>query len=130
MTPRLAAVFSILAAGLFASCAASPPGTKTQGVLAEGTITQISSGHGNAYTSLGPEQYDKLGLKPGGTLRVAFDHATMELPLGEDYTSVPTGMPLAVLHREGLTFAIRDGNFSQTHGVKIGDRFSLMASEK
>ena len=37
----------------------------TAAKIADGAVTQISSGHGNAYTSIGPDQYVVLGLEPG-----------------------------------------------------------------
>ncbi len=92
---------------------------------AEGTIIHISSGHGNAYTTLGPDQYEPLGLKPGTQIRVTFGETTLTLPVERTYTDVPSGTPLAVLHREGLTFAICDGNFSATYAIAVGTPFIL-----
>lgn len=121
----------ITAVALLVSCAAHPsPSTAVDSTgprIAEGTIVQISSGHGNAYTSIGPDQYEPLGLEPGRRIHVAFGDTAMTLVLGRTYTDVPSGTPLAVLHREGLTFAICDGNFSATYGIAIGTPFVIAA---
>ena len=93
--------------------------------IADGAVTQISSGHGNAYTSIGPDQYVVLGLEPGSLIHVAFADTAVTLVVGRDYAEVPTGTPLAVLHREGLTFAVRDGNFSTAFGVGVGALFCI-----
>lgn len=125
---RINVIAAIAAMALLASCAtlrmkstAPSPGRR----IASGAVTHLSSAHGNAYTSIHPDQYEALGLEPGKTIRVAFDHAALTLVIGRTYTDAPSGEPLAVLHREGFTFAIRDGNFSATHGIKVGAQFSL-----
>lgn len=126
-------------AALLASCTQQPqPGQQqqqqstqqpstaaAQSRVVEGTVTQLSSTHGNAYTSIRPAEYESHGLVAGRRIRVDFGDTELTLPIGRDYTDVPTGTPLAVLHREGLTFAIRDGNFSRTYGIDVGDTFRL-----
>ena len=59
-----------------------------------------------------------------GTARhsLVLDHA---LRLGEGYTSVPSGEPVAVLHREGLTLALRDAEFAARFAVAAGDSFRI-----
>jgi S-adenosylmethionine hydrolase len=107
-----------------------PPSAAVQARPIEGTVTQLSSNHGNVYTSIRPADYESLGLAAGKRVRVTFGDAdAMTLVIGRDYADVPSGSPLAVLHREGLTFAIRDGNFSRTYGIDVGDTFRLSPAE-
>lgn len=130
------AIAITIAAAVFVSCAANPPtptaephqaGARQAPVrrIADGVVTQVSSGHGNAYTSIGPEQYGPLGLEPGSRIHVAFADTAVTLPVGRAYADVPSGTPLAVLHREGLTFAIRDGDFSAAYGIAAGSAFRI-----
>ncbi len=126
---RTALPVLLVAAALLVACAANeeqPAGT----MIAKGTVTGLSDTHGNVYTSIRPDQYDTLGLKPGNHVHVAFADAALTLVIGLDYTDVPAGQPLAVLHREGLTFAIRNGNFSATHGIAVGTTFTLSTAPK
>lgn len=90
-----------------------------------GTIKGISDTHGNAYTSIAPDQYAPLGLTAGAQVRIHIGGRDLTLPVVRDYADVPVGTAMAVLHREGLTLAIRDGNFSRTYGVSEGTRFTL-----
>lgn len=94
-------------------------------LIAEGTVTALSTTHGNAYTSIKPDQYEPLNLQAGDLLHVTFADAAITMVVAQDYTDVPVGTPMAVLHREGLTFAIRDGNFSTTYGVGLGSCFII-----
>ena len=122
-TAPLAALATV---ALLISCAA-PAGRSAPAAVTSGVVTGISDNHGNVYTSVAPDSYERLGLTPGRLVRVAWGDSSVEMPVGEDYASVPTGEPVAVLHREGLTFAIRDGDFSDTHGLIPGTAFDLMA---
>ena len=131
MTP---AVAMLILTALLAGCTAEPgqvarhqPGDDT--ALAQGTVVQIGRDHGNLYTSIRPDRYPALSVAAGDTVTVAFDHTEVTMRVGRDYTDVPPGEPVAVLHREGLTFAIRDGDFSDAHGVAAGDRFTLRAAD-
>ncbi len=92
------------------------------------TIGDCPGFYGNVYTSIAPDRYEPLGLQPGRWVRVQFADQALTMVVAQTYTDVPAGTPLAVLHREGLTFAIRDGNFSQTHGINAGDPFTLLAA--
>jgi len=123
---RLACPALLLAACLLSACksqptAASSPGTE----LATGTVKFISEDHGNAYTSIEPARYETLGLRPGMQLHVTFTDVAMTMTVAENYTDVPTGDPVAVLHREGLTLAINHGNFAETHNIEMGDAFTI-----
>ena len=125
-----------IVAAVLISCAAKQPQPATQPYgsaprqspalkIADGVVTQLSSEHGNAYTSISPDQYEALGLEPGAWVHVAFADTAITLPVGQTYSDVPSGTPLAVLHREGLTFAVRDGNFSAAYGIGVGSQFCL-----
>lgn len=119
----------VTAAVLLVGCAAEPrqsgPHHSPGHQIAEGTVTGIGSEFGNVYTSIAPDQYEALGLEPGMQIHVAFDHAALTLPVGRAYADVPVGAPLAVLHREGLTFAIRDADFNTTYDIAPGARFTI-----
>jgi S-adenosylmethionine hydrolase len=124
---RIITAITMTIAILLASCAQQSrtiPRQQSPRTIA-GTVTGLSDGHGNAYTSIRPDEYESLGLVVGNHIRVAFNDTELTMVIGRDYTDVPTGTPLAVLHREGLTFAIRDGNFSQTYGIAVGDTFRI-----
>ena len=123
-----------MAAAFVASCAApadrgATPTTRPApaATITTGVVTGISDTHGNVYTDIAPDAYESLGLTPGRAVRVAWGDSSVEMPVGEGYTSVPPGRPVAVLHREGLTFAVRDGDFSAAHGLTPGTRFELSA---
>ena len=133
LTPALAAT------ALLASCAAPTDAPAERAATAAtrpapaaavtaGVVTGISDNHGNVYTSVSPDSYESLGLTPGRTVRLAWGDSSLEMPVGETYTAVPTGRPVAVLHREGLTFAVRDGDFAATHGLTPGTAFELLAA--
>ncbi len=131
MKPIISAAIAI-AAAMLVSCAqplqsAREPSSSAavQPPSIEGTVTQIGSSHGNAYTNIRPDRYESLGLVAGRRIRVAFSDTQLTLVIGRDYTDVPSGVPLAVLHREGLTFAVRDGDFSSTYGIAAGAPFTI-----
>jgi S-adenosylmethionine hydrolase len=90
-----------------------------------GTVKGISDAHGNVYTTVTPDQYQTLGLTIGAQVRIEIGGHDLTLPVVKDYADVPVGIGMAVLHREGLTLAIRDGNFSQTYGIAKGAPFKL-----
>ncbi|MEX0886744.1 MAG: SAM hydroxide adenosyltransferase [Phycisphaeraceae bacterium] len=129
---RIALPALLIAAAVLAACAADPSPSARQPspalMIAEGTVTQINPTHGNLYTSIAPDRYESLGLEPGDRIHVAFDDTALTMEVGRDYTDVPTGTPLAVLHREGLTFAIRDGDFSDTYNIALGAPFTISAA--
>lgn len=133
MKPMVLAVAVIaVAVAVLVSCAQQPRGAGRRVSLAavevrrfEGTITQVDGVHGNVYTSIGADQYEALGLVQGRRVRVEFADRQLTLVLGRDYTDVPRGTPVAVLHREGLTFALRDGDFTSTYGVAVGETFRI-----
>ncbi len=106
---------------------ASRPTTQA-GVLANGKATGISEHHGNVYTDIKADRYEELGLEPGDKIKLVWEENEVALTVGERYNSVPTGEAVAVLHREGLTFAIRDGNFTETHGLTKGTAFRLLSA--
>lgn len=105
----------------------SPAATTRSGErpTVRGTIKGISDTHGNAYTSIAPDQYAPLGLATAPRVRVAIGGHDLTLPVVKGYEDAPVGTAMAVLHREGLTLAIRDGNFSQTYGISAGMPFTL-----
>ncbi|MEM6315824.1 MAG: SAM hydroxide adenosyltransferase [Planctomycetota bacterium] len=115
-------VLSLLLAGCSGKAATSPSNVN---MTVTGKVTGISSEYGNAYTSIGPDRYDELNLSAGETVLIAFADEPLRLTLGTDYADVDPGELVAVLHAEGLTLAIRDGNFTQTHGIAVGDTFTL-----
>lgn len=124
MLHRTLATFALVA--LLSGCVhkqVATPKTPAQ-LTVSGVITQIG-GHGNAYTSIRSSSYDSLGLKAGGQILLAFPDTSFTLPLGEGYTAVPSGEPVAVLHPEGLTLAVRDGEFARRFSVAAGDSFQL-----
>ena len=101
--------------------------TTAPAALVEGKVTQVDDRWGNAYTSIKADQYDALGLVAGEKVILAWgESSTLEISLGEDYFSVAKGEPVAVLHENGLTFAIRDGNFSEVHEIAVGEAFKLL----
>lgn len=108
---------------LRAARASSPTGT--QAGVVQGKIVFVSDGHGNVFTDIRPERYQALGLVAGRRVRVQFGQTELTLVVGVNYIDVPSGSPLAVLHREGLALAICDGNFSATYGVRVGTPFTL-----
>lgn len=94
--------------------------------IATGTVTAIDPRHGNVYTTIKPADYERLGLQPGQVVRLNLaDKPPIELTIVRTYTDVEVGQPAAVLHREGLTFAIRDGRFADAHGVAKDTPFVL-----
>ena len=128
LTTALAATAFVASCAAPADRAATPTTRPTPAAtVTTGVVTGISDNHGNVYTNIAPDAYEPLGLTPGRVVRVTWGDSSVEMPVGEGYTSVPTGEPVAVLHREGLTFAIRDGDFSATHGLSAGTAFELMA---
>jgi S-adenosylmethionine hydrolase len=98
---------------------------RSDGQMISGTIRGISSAHGNVYSSITPDQYAKLGLATGSQVRIDIGGHELALPVVRDYADVPVGAAMAVLHREGLTFAIRDGNFSREYGISEGMSFKF-----
>lgn len=58
---------------------------------------------------------------------MAFGDTVLTMAVGRTYTDVPSGELVAVLHREGLTFAVCDGNFSDTYGIDVGASFIISA---
>lgn len=128
------AIIVISAAALFSiSCGptrstpqgslSAPIGTEQQATT--GTVEGISDTHGNVYLSISADQYQALGLVTGAQIRIVVGQHTLTLPVVENYGDVPSGDAMAVLHREGLTLAIRDGNFSTAHAVTKGMPFTL-----
>jgi hypothetical protein len=68
-----ATIAVVIAAAMLVSCAPQPqtakqgsPSAAMQPLVVGGTVTQLSSGHGNVYTSIRPDQYESLGLVAGG----------------------------------------------------------------
>ena len=94
--------------------------------LAAGTVTGIG-GHGNAYTSIASSQYEPLGISPGAAVRIVLADTAMAARLGLRYTDVAPGAVVAVLHPEGLTLAVRDGDFAAAFHVAVGDSFRVYA---
>ena len=103
------------------------PTTAPAAAVATGTVTGISGDFGNLYTSIKADRYQELGLVVDRKLRLVSGETSVKLTVGETYFSVPEGEPVAVLHDDGLTFAIRDGNFAETHDIAQGDDFELLA---
>ncbi len=116
----------IVAALLWNGCGEepSPSDLRVTEPIVQGVITQIG-GHGNAYTSVLSSEYDELGFRAGTPVQLVLADTAFTLLLGEDYTSVPSGEPVAVLHREGLTLAVRDEEFVTRFAVAVGDTFRL-----
>lgn len=115
-----------LALALLSSCAHQQiaiPKTPAH-PLTSGVITGIG-GHGNAYTSIPSSSYDSLGLMAGVPILLALPDTSFSLLLGEGYTAVPSSEPVAVLHPEGLTLAIRDGEFATRFSIATGDSFRI-----
>ena len=111
---------------VFAQEEAATTRPATRGAEAvEGAVTGVSDNFGNIYTDIKSDRYEELGLKAGGKIAVTFGDKSVTLTLGERYDDVKDGEPVAVLHREGLTFAIRNGSFAETHGLKRGDTFTV-----
>lgn len=117
---------AVLALALLSSCAHQQvaTGKTTAPPLTSGVITGIG-GHGNAYTSIRSSSYDSLGLMAGTTILLSLPDTSFSLLLGEGYTAVPSGESVAVLHAEGLTLAVRNGEFATRFSVAIGDSFRI-----
>ena len=132
ITLRIAAAFLLFTASIVVAQPATRPATApaTQPaeaeVLAEGTVTGLHPTFGNCYTDIRPADYDRLGLEAGDTIVVAFGDEQIEMILADRYDDVDAGEPVAVLHRQSLTLAIRNGNFSKTHGLEPGMTFQLL----
>lgn len=90
-----------------------------------GTIKGVSDTHGNVYTTIAPDQYAAIGLVAGSQVRIEIGGHDLTLPVVKDYADVPVESGMAVLHREGLTLAIRDGKFSKTYGIAKGMPFKI-----
>ena len=127
MLHRILAAFALTA--LLSGCAHEHVATRKGAAypVVSGVITGIG-GHGNAYTSIRSSSYDSLGLRAGGQILLAFPDTSFSLLLGEGYTAVPSGEPVAVLHPEGLTLAVRDGELATRFSVAAGDSFRIFAT--
>ena len=67
----------------------------------------------------------RFGLKAGAPILLSLPDTSFSMLLGEWYTAVPSSEPVAVLHPEGLTLAIRDGDFAARFSVAPGDSFRI-----
>jgi S-adenosylmethionine hydrolase len=121
----LASILLLPIAGCTGKGAAAPEANVEAVDGIDAVVTGISDNHGNVYLDVAPDRYAPLGLEPGRDITATWAGGSLTMPVGQDYTSVPPGEPVAVLHREGLTLAIRDGNFSQTRGLSVGDALAI-----
>ncbi len=127
MRRKCSLIFLVVAAAL-AGCVGSPP-AGPGALIAEGTVAAVGGEYGNLYTSIAPQRYEELGLEPGMRVRAAFGGTSVTMVVGENYHDVPSGEPVAVLHREGLTFAIRDGHFNEAYDIAAGAPFELWQAD-
>ena len=130
MKPPLLAVvaalsLSVAAVSLADGAAPTTRPTTAPAALATGKITGISKDFGNAYTSIKADRYEALGLVEGRTILVTMGETSVEMPLAKKFFDVDPRQPVAVLHEEGLTLAICDGNFSEVYDVKKDQAFEL-----
>lgn len=127
--PYGAIAAAALAIALWTGCAQRQTAARRSPPLPvfSGVVTAIG-GHGNAYTSIRSSNYDSLGLRAGQTIRLAFRDTSLSLLLGAGYTAVPRGEPVAVLHAESLTLAIRDGEFATRFAIAAGDSFRVFTA--
>ncbi len=94
-------------------------------VILTGTVTEIG-GHGNAYTNLENAAFGRAAIGVGEKIRVVFNGTPVVLTVGMNYSDVPDGENVAVLHREGtVVFAIFNGDFHASYGVTPGAEFTI-----
>ena len=115
-----------LAVALWSGCATTGTSSSagTEAAAVAGVIRQIGN-HGNAYTDVPSSAYAEIGLRAGAWVRLSLPDTTFAARLGADYAAVPSGEPVVVLHREGLTFAVRDAEFATRFAVAAGDSFRV-----
>ncbi len=89
-------------------------------------VTGVGEEFGNVYLDVAADEYDEMGYVAGGQLTVTKDGDTVTMPLADSYDAVSSGEPVAVLHENGLTLAVRDGNFAETHDLKAGDEVMVV----
>ena len=123
LRPYSCTAAALLALAMCWGCAARQSAAPPRPLVA-GVITQIGN-HGNAYTDVPSHDYEGLGLRAGDRVRLALPDTTFAARLGVDYTSVPSGEAVVVLHREGLTLAVRDAEFATRFAVAAGDSFRV-----
>ena len=86
-----------------------------------GVYVQEDEPYGNVWTNITEEDLKKISVKPGDKLHITAGNLEIELPFVVAFGDVSKSEPLAYMNSEGtLAFAINQGNFTLTYGLKEG----------
>jgi S-adenosylmethionine hydrolase len=85
-----------------------------------GTVLAIEHPYGNLVTNVDGSVLVKLGYQPGDTARVSFGKGReLRMPFVSTFSDVPVGKPLMYVDSRGrVAFAVNQGSFAQTQGIK------------
>ncbi|MDX1460935.1 MAG: SAM hydroxide adenosyltransferase [Xanthomonadales bacterium] len=91
-----------------------------------GTISGITSGHGNIFTSFVPEDLAKLGIEVGDRFMLTVNDQSISVRLGTDYRDVALGEWIGILRAEGFLMLARNReNACRTLNCSTGDRVQI-----
>lgn len=86
-----------------------------------GTYVKRDKPYGNVWTNITEEDMENMGVKFGDILEISFDGKEIELPYVLSFGDTEDSKPLAYIGSSGtLAFAINQGNFADTYGLKTG----------
>jgi S-adenosylmethionine hydrolase len=105
-----------------------------QAKINEGSISgvyiQEDEPYGNVWTNITEEDLKKISVKSGDKLHITAGNIEIKMPFVVAFGDVPKGEPLAYMNSEGtLAFAINQGNFALTYGLKEGMEIIVKKSE-
>lgn len=85
-----------------------------------GTVLAIEHPYGNLVTNVDGAVLAKLGYQRGDTARVSFGKGReLRLPFVSTFSDVPVGKALMYVDSRGrVAFAVNQGSFAQTHGIR------------
>lgn len=108
--------------------ALTKPRVLEAGVLV-GEVALLDKRYGNVWTNM--DRAIVARAFPGARrLRISIGGTPLTLPLVETFGDVAQGEPLAYFNsRENLSFALNQGDFAQTYGVKTGARVVVGAGD-
>lgn len=100
----------------------------------KGNIPVLDIQYGNVWTNIDANLFKKLGLKYGDLLQVSIYHNNQKvyegsMPYTTTFSAVEKGKPLCYLNSLlNVSFALNEGNFSETYRVFSGPDWSVTIS--